>query len=207
MESPNTGPTKTPETTFSDDLKSICQVAGVLAGTILLLASFLAAGLPAIIDWVLQWALEKVQPAVTIWEVLKLTWPFTLAIWIIGTGLVRGWFKNAYVFGVWCLFVLALLSACANYFEVRGGVRSLGDLREKYPGLPWDWPKPLPLPFVILAYVLNYWNAYTLHEFLSAVIVGGFLIWVWGWKLIPRWAKTYRTTARPNQPLQQTGPP
>jgi hypothetical protein len=180
MNSSQTKPTDDKKTsTWRDDLKLIWKVAGRIE----LVLTALTASLPTIFAVLFK---QEADTPVKIFETLVLTWPFTMAIWLIATGVVRGWFNSLYAFGAWSLFIIGVLSSIASYFGVRGGIRTLGDLRDLYPNLWWGLPAPLSLPVVFLAYLLNYWQAYKPHEFISAVIVGGFLTWVWAWKLLPR---------------------
>lgn len=169
---------------LNDDLKQIAQGAGVVA----LALSVLSLGLPAIIAWIT----EKLGPAIPIWKALAATAPLTVSIALIGVGLVRGRLDGLWKFLFACAAVLIATASVARLVGMPGWI----DLSSHFNDLPSNPANGLIA--VSWLFLQNYWNIYGPQLFGSSVVVGAFLTWAWGVKILPHLDRLYATPPSEN---------
>lgn len=156
---------------LKDDLRQIAAGAGVVA----FLLSVLSLGLPAVVAWIT----EKLGPAVPIWKALVATAPLTMSIALIGVGLVRGKLDGFWQFLAAATIVLVVTAGLARLVGMPGWI----DLAAQLDDLPSN-PAQL-LAAVCFLFLKNYWKIYGAQLFGSSVVVGIFLAWAWGAKILP----------------------
>jgi len=125
------------------------------------------------------WVTEHLGPAVPIWKAFVATAPLTTAVAVIGVGVIRG-----RIDGVWSfLFAVAaalLVTAGIGHWLGLAGWIDLFDLWEEFPSNLFGF-----LLAVSLAFLENYWRIYGPQLFASSLVVGLFLAWAWGAKILP----------------------
>lgn len=153
------------------DLQQVWKVAGIIAFGL----SVLSLGVPVLVAKITK----ELGPALDIWYALAATAPLTASVALIGTGVLRGWFDSAWSFLFATAATLALTAWIGHYLGLAGWIDFAKVWRES--------PKsPFALaPVLILAFLANYWKIYGLQQFCSSLLVGGFLAWAWGMKILP----------------------
>jgi hypothetical protein len=157
--------------TFGEDLAQIAKVAGGVGFAL----SLISIGLPAILAWIT----EYLGPAVPIWKAFVATAPLTTAVAIIGVGVLRGRIDGLWSF----LFAAAgtlLATAGIGHLLGMAGWIDLFDMWEEFPSNIFGF-----LAAVALAFLENYWRIYGPQMFASSLVVGLFLAWAWGAKILP----------------------
>jgi hypothetical protein len=157
--------------TLGDDLRQVAKAAGGVA----VLLSMLSMGLPAILAWIT----EHLGPAVPIWKAFVATAPLTTSVAVIGVGVIRGRIDGLWSF----LFAVAgtlLVTAGVGHALGLGGWIDLFDMWEEFPSNVFGF-----LLAVSLAFLENYWRIYGPQLFASSLVVGLFLAWAWGAKILP----------------------
>lgn len=116
-------------------------------------------------------------------DLLVLTMPLTLAVAFVGVGVLRKWVyltgKNppggGCIGALFLLIPLLVTTFVSNLFGLDAGV-SIRDA----------WAKSGHPIFGFLAnMLLGYAKAYGLWNFISSLVVGGFLAWAWAKKILP----------------------
>ena len=157
--------------TFREDLGKIATAAGSVA----VILSMLSMGLPAILAWIT----EHLGPAIPIWKAFVATAPLTTAVAVIGVGVIRG-----RIDGVWSfLFAVAgtlLVTAGIGHWLGLAGWIDLFDMWEAFPSNVFGF-----LVAVSFTFLENYWRIYGPQLFASSLVVGLFLAWAWGAKILP----------------------
>jgi hypothetical protein len=181
----STSPSTPPKHDLSalwEELKGI----GKVVPWIVLGLSIIAIGLPAL----LAWLTDKITPAVKIWNVLATTAPLTASVAIIVVALKREYVSDPGDILRFVLVIWASTSLIAWFLGMPVG--SADDVlvasdawSKRFP--PWLAGFPVIGPFVCLAagLVATYWSLYGGQMFFSSLLVGGFLAWCWGWRLLP----------------------
>jgi len=157
--------------TFRQDLSQVAKAAGGV-GVVL---SMLSIGLPAILAWIT----EHLGPAIPIWKAFVATAPLTTAVAVIGVGVLRGRIDGLWSF----LFAVAgtlLVTAGIGHLLGLAGWIDLFDMWEEFPSNIFGF-----LVAVSYAFLENYWRIYGPQMFASSLVVGGFLAWAWGAKILP----------------------
>jgi hypothetical protein len=164
-------PPPSPAPSLTDDLKQIGQVAGVVST----LLTVLSLGLPAMLAWVT----EYLGPAIPMWKAFIATAPLTLSVAVLGVGMLRGWLDDIVSLALWSTGTFIVTGGIGHLLGLGGWV-DIGALWNQKGG------NPLEFAFVIcLAFIENYWKMYGAQMFCSSLLVGGFLAWAWGVKLMP----------------------
>jgi hypothetical protein len=176
-----------------DDLQQVFKMAGVVA-TIL---SVLSLGLPAILAWIT----EHLGPAIPIWKAFATTAPLTVAVAAIGVGLIRGWLDGPGRFLFACAGTLILTAGIGHAVGMGGWI----DLAARWRDLP-SGIYQLPIAVMTL-FLENYWRLYGPQMFASSFVVGAFLAWAWGVKLLPhldRMSSGSTSATRPAPPSKRS---
>jgi len=146
-----------------------------MAGVVATVLSVISLGLPAVIAWIT----ERLGPAIPIWKAFAMTAPLTLAVALIGVGLVRGWIDGVFPFVFSVAGALAATAGLGHLLGLGGWV----DLAAVWRDLPSG---VLDLPIAVaLLFLQNYWKLYGPQQFASSLVVGAFLAWAWGAKILP----------------------
>lgn len=111
----------------------------------------------------------------SLWEVFSLTAPLTAAFAIFGVGLARDWFTNGYVTVIVAGAIIAATTVIANALSFGAGV-SVTDVLYASNYHPIHFAQNL---------VVRYYEIYGFWSFMSAVVMGGFLAWIWAEKVLP----------------------
>jgi hypothetical protein len=157
--------------TFREDLGKVATAAGSVA----VILSMISMGLPAILAWIT----EHLGPAIPIWKAFVATAPLTTAVAVIGVGVIRGRIDGVWTF----LFAVAgtlLLTAGIGHWLGLAGWIDLFDMWEEFPSNIFGF-----LVAVSYAFLENYWRIYGPQLFASSLVVGLFLAWAWGAKILP----------------------
>jgi uncharacterized protein (DUF983 family) len=168
---PSLTPLPSPAPSLKADLQQITQVAGYLSAVL----TVLSLGIPAVLAWVT----EYLGPAIPIWKAFVATAPLTLAVAIIGLGMLRGWLDDIVSFCVWTAGAFLVTGAVGHWLGLCEWIDPLA-LWQKEGG------NPIQFSFVICwTFLENYWRMYGTQMFCSSLLVGSFLAWAWGVKLLP----------------------
>lgn len=109
----------------------------------------------------------------SLWDVLVLTVPLTSAVAIFGALMLREVIDSV----VHYLFLLVLVGT--TLFSSWIGLGSDVSLSE-------TWERSKNLNDFLAHLLINYWAAYGSWNFISSLVVGGFLAWIWAKKILPR---------------------
>jgi hypothetical protein len=156
---------------FRQDLSLVFKMAGSVA----VVLSMISVGLPAILAWIT----EHFGPAIPIWKAFAATAPLTTAVAVIGVGVLRGRIDGPWSFLFACAATLMLTSGIGHVLGLAGWI-DLFDMWEKFPSNLFGF-----LAAVSYAFLENYWRIYGPQLFASSLVVGLFLAWAWGKKILP----------------------
>lgn len=152
------------------DMVEVWEKAGKIAGLITLPTLSVAA------------VFNKVmEPVLSFWAVIVLTWPLVISATIIALLFWRGDIANKSGIVGWVYICAALLFpyAIANIAGVAGPLPQLPDVS--------GWPAPFDtIPNLLNQIGHYYFSAYGASRTVSAVVCGVFLAWVFHKKLLPR---------------------
>lgn len=153
------------------DLQQVWKVAGVIAFGL----SVLSLGIPVLVAKITK----ELGPALDIWYALAATAPLTASVALIGTGVLRGWFDSIWTFLLATAATLAGTAGIGHLLGLAGWIDF-----EKF----WRQSPKSPfalVPLLIGTFLENYWKIYGVQQFCSSLLVGGFLAWAWGLKILP----------------------
>ncbi len=167
---------------LKDDLKQITAAAGAVAFVL----SVFSLGVPAVVAW----ATEKLGPAIPIWKALVATAPLTSSIALLGVAVLRGKLDGPLQFLFAAACTLAATAAVAHWVDMPGWI----DLAARFHDLPSN---PIQMSAAVCGlFLVNYWTIYGAELFGSSVVVGLFLAWAWGVKLLPHFDGRRAAAAR-----------
>lgn len=136
---------------------------------------------PALAEKLLAPGQFGLDEARSLWEVFSLTAPLTAAFAIFGVGLARDWFTNGYVTVVVAGAIVAATTVMANALSFGAGV-SVADVLYASNYHPIQFAQNM---------VVRYYEIYGFWSFMSSLVMGGFLAWIWAEKALP-----YMTTSQ-----------
>jgi hypothetical protein len=140
---------------------------------VLHLISLFTLGLPAYIG-------KLIEPVLDFWDIFAITAPLTIAIAVIGVSLIRKWFDEGLGYLWFAAGTVVGTSWIGNrVFDAPGWI----DIW-KITGSYRIHPILLPLAF-LWEYSKNYYYLYGNGRFASSLVIGSFLAWVWGKKVLP----------------------
>jgi hypothetical protein len=142
---------------------------------------------------------KLMEPVLSFWEVIVLSWPLVISATIIALLFWRGDIgnKSGFVGSFYILVALLFPYAIANIAGVEGPL----------PNLPEASSGSSPfniIPNTIVQIVYYYFGAYGLSRTFSGVICGVFLAWVFHKKLLPRVRALQPAAVAPNPPPPPT---
>jgi hypothetical protein len=157
--------------TLRQDLSLVFKMAGSVA----VVLSMISVGLPAILAWIT----EHLGPAIPIWKAFVATAPLTTAVAVIGVGVLRGRIDGPWSFLFACAATLMLTAGIGHFLGLAGWI-DLFDMWEQFPSNIFGF-----LVAVSYAFLENYARIYGPQLFASSLVVGLFLAWAWGLKILP----------------------
>jgi hypothetical protein len=157
--------------TLRQDLSLVAKMAGSVA----VVLSMISVGLPAILAWITA----HLGPAIPIWKAFAATAPLTTAVAVIGVGVLRGRIDGVWSFLFACAATLLLTAGIGHLLGLAGWI-DLFDMWEEFPSNLFGF-----LAAVCYAFLENYWRIYGPQLFASSLVVGLFLAWAWGKKMLP----------------------
>jgi hypothetical protein len=129
-------------------------------------------GIPALLSKVLEPGKLGVEEAFSMWSLVKLTAPLTVATAIVGIAILRKWFVG-YSLVVFATAILIGATALSHTWGIGTAIES---------------SKATPsggIPTALTRMLRSYADLYGPWPFFSSLVVGGFLAWVWAEKLWP----------------------
>ncbi len=157
--------------TWKQDLDDVRKVGFWVA----LFISLPSLAVPALIGSVLEPGKVGVEGITTIWQVIVLTAPLTAAVAIVGAVAARGQLTG-YPLVAFSTIVLGIATLLGNMLGISAGVQP-----------PWENMSDGAYA-IFTKMVSNYYKAYGPWTFISSLVVGGFLAWVWSEKVRPHLA-------------------
>ena len=149
--------------TFQEDSEEILKVGSWVG----LFVTFVGLGIHTVI-------VNRIASASPILAVIIDTVPLTMAIAILGVGILRGWFDEMHGGQ---LLLLLLIFIIPFVFSALLGIGDVANWREvKFEG---------GLPGIIPSLLKYYWRTYGPGMFISSFVVGSFLAWAWGEMILP----------------------
>ncbi len=181
-----TTPGRTGRSTFKEDLEAVWQAADRVA----LLLTLISLGLPGVIA-------KLFDPVVNIWQVIVLTGPLTAAVALIGTGIIRGWVSGVPGFILLLLGTVVATTLLGNFLQWGGAIKIdpedlLGILALIVTSPLNPIGNGLRLLMALLTFLEKYFQLYGAERFLSSLVIGAFLAWAWGKKVLPHLAGSAR---------------
>jgi hypothetical protein len=130
---------------------------------------------PALAEKLLDPGQLGVAEARSLWEVFSLTAPLTAAFAIFGVSLLRDWFENTFTWILFSAGIIAATTVIANALSFGAGVSIIDVLYAS---------RFSPVNFV-QNMVASYYAVYGFWSFMSSLVLGGFLAWIWAEKVLP----------------------
>ena len=135
--------------------------------------------LPTLIVSLLEPGDLGIDEATSIWNILVLTAPLTVATIVMIVALHYDWFDNGWFFTLFGAGLLAATTLLADLLSI-GGVIDVGEVWRAVGYQPFNFFEGM---------LVRYYEIYGFWSFASSLVVGGFIAWIWIEKIMPYLAK------------------
>jgi hypothetical protein len=138
-----------------------------------LFISLPALGVPVLLGKILEPGKLGVEEALSVWSLVKITAPLTVASAIVGIAVLRNWFTSLLPLSGFAAVMLIVATALSYNLGI-------GTSFDPFKTMPSG-----PLHHILIRMLGRYYELYSPWAFISSLVVGGFLAWVWVKKLSP----------------------